>query len=75
MWLRPFRPADTQNRGCTVNFPLNNKSELKDYQTNGSSTLTSAYLRGADGLISEADYTGPVPITSYRLENLNHLLQ
>ena len=53
--------------GSTINYSLNGKSDLTDYETNGSGTLTGSYQRGADGLISQTDYTGQSPVTTYDL--------
>ena len=53
----------------TRNYHLNGKSDLEDYQTDQMGTLTSSFLRGPDGLISQTDHSGQTPITTYNLYN------
>ncbi len=53
----------------TINYQLDGKSDLTDFETDGNGKMTGAYLRGADGLISQTDYTGQSPVTSYYLYN------
>jgi RHS repeat-associated protein len=48
---------------------LDGKSDLTDFETDGNGKLTGAYLMGADGLISQTDYTGQSPVTSGYLYN------
>ena len=55
--------------GSTTNYMLDGKSDLTDFETDGNGKLTGAYLRGADGLISQTDYTGQSPVTSGYLYN------
>jgi len=50
----------------TRNIHHSAKSDLEDYETSGAGNLTSASLRGPDGLISQTDYSGS-PATSYEL--------
>lgn len=45
------------------------KSLVGFNNVNQNGNLTEAYLRGADGLISQTDYTGQSPATSYDLFN------
>jgi YD repeat-containing protein len=53
----------------TTNYHLSGKTDLTDYQTDETGTLTAASLRGAGGLISATDYTLPAPETGYYLFN------
>ena len=53
----------------TANYMLDGNSDLTDYEIDGNGKLTGAYLRGADGLISQTDYTGQSPITAGYLYN------
>ena len=53
----------------TTSYHHDAKSDLTDYETNGSGNLTASYLRGTDGLISQTDYIGQSPVTSYDLYN------
>jgi len=53
----------------TTSYHHDAKSDLTDYETNGSGNLTASYQRGADGLISQTDYTGQSPVTSHDLYN------
>ena len=52
-----------------IDYHHNAKSDLTDYETDGTGNLTGAYLRGADGLISQTDYSGQSPVTSWDLYN------
>ena len=53
----------------TVNYHLYGKTDLVDYRTDETGTLTASTLRGAGGLISETDHTTPTPETDYYLFN------
>lgn len=53
----------------TTNYHLSSKSDFTNYDIDQNGKLTGAYLRGADGLISQTDYTGQSPVTSYDLFN------
>ena len=53
----------------TASYHHDAKSDLTDYETNAGGNLTASYQRGADGLISQTDYTGQTPVTSYDLYN------
>ncbi|MEK6537280.1 MAG: hypothetical protein AABZ63_07325, partial [Actinomycetota bacterium] len=53
----------------TASYHHDAKSDLTDYETNAGGNLTASYQRGADGLISQTDYTGQSPVTSYDLYN------
>ncbi|MHB1361440.1 MAG: DUF6531 domain-containing protein [Thermoleophilia bacterium] len=55
--------------GSTANYHQDAKTDLNDYTTDTSGSLTASYQRGADGLISQTDYTGQSPVTSYDLYN------
>lgn len=59
----------SRSEGSSItNYHHNANSDLTDYETDSSGALTSSFNRGADGLISETDYSG-TPTTSYHLYN------
>lgn len=49
----------------TANKHLDAASDITVYETNASGALTSEILSGADGLISETDYSGGSTATAY----------
>lgn len=51
--------------GDVRNSHLSAKSDPADYETNGTGSLSAAYLRGAGGLISQTDYTGQTSETAF----------
>ncbi len=50
-----------------TNYHFYRDTDLIDYRTDETGTLTAASLRGAGGLISETDHTTPSPETDYYL--------